>query len=53
MKPSIDIQYKTSAKEIIIKALKQSNGVKQKAAELLKIDRKTLYRKMKMYNINM
>jgi two-component system response regulator AtoC len=34
-------------KELILKALKQTNNNKVKAAEILKINRKTLYRKMK------
>jgi DNA-binding NtrC family response regulator len=47
----LDIRYQTSAREIIIEALQKSRGVKQKAAKLLNIDRKTLYRKMKKYKI--
>ena len=38
-------------KEIIIEALKKSNWVKQEAARLLSIDRKTLYNRMKKFNI--
>jgi len=38
-------------KKQILKALKESNNNKSQAAELLKIDRKTLYNKMKLYNI--
>jgi DNA-binding NtrC family response regulator len=48
---SLDERYKTSARDIILEALRRCGGVKQKAAALLKIDRKTLYRKMKRYNI--
>ncbi|MFW5759918.1 MAG: sigma-54-dependent transcriptional regulator [Cyclobacteriaceae bacterium] len=39
-------------KEIIIRALEETNHNKSKTASLLKIDRKTLYNKMKMYNIS-
>ena len=38
-------------KRQIIKALKESNNNKSQAAALLRIDRKTLYNKMKLYNI--
>jgi DNA-binding NtrC family response regulator len=48
---SLDERYKTSAREVIVEALRECGGVKQKAAVLLKIDRKTLYRKMRRYNI--
>ena len=34
-------------KEIILDALLKSNGIKQKAAELLNINRRTLYNRMK------
>jgi len=39
--------YNNLSREMIIEALHKSHGVKQKAAELLKIHRKTLYNKMK------
>lgn len=39
--------YNNLSREMILEALHRSNGVKQKAAELLKIHRKTLYNKMK------
>lgn len=35
--------------DAIVEALKQTNFHKSKAAELLKIDRKTLYSKLKRY----
>jgi DNA-binding NtrC family response regulator len=44
---SIDEVTKNIEKEMILKALKQTNGNKVRAAELLKINRKALYRKMK------
>jgi two-component system response regulator HydG len=49
--PPLDIRYQTSAREVILEALRRSGGIKRKAAVMLKIDRKTLYRKMKQYNI--
>jgi DNA-binding NtrC family response regulator len=49
--PPLDVRYQTSARDIIVEALRRSGGVKRKAAVMLKIDRKTLYRKMKRYNI--
>jgi two-component system response regulator HydG len=39
-------------KRQIIKALKESNNNKSQAAALLRIDRKTLYNKMRLYNID-
>lgn len=38
-------------RDIILQALEQVNYKKSRAAELLNIDRKTLYNKMKLYNI--
>ena len=48
----LDVRYQASSREIILEALERGQGIKQKAAELLKIDRKTLYRKMKKYKID-
>ncbi|KPJ87067.1 MAG: Fis family transcriptional regulator [Spirochaetes bacterium DG_61] len=39
--------YRNLSREMITEALKKTGGSKQKAAELLKINRKTLYNKMK------
>ncbi|HET8810115.1 MAG TPA: sigma-54 dependent transcriptional regulator [Flavobacteriaceae bacterium] len=39
--------------ELILDALEKSDGNKSKTARLLKIDRKTLYNKMKQYGINL
>jgi DNA-binding NtrC family response regulator len=38
-------------KDVIKKALKEAEGKKTKAAELLKLNKKTLYRKLKSLNI--
>ena len=48
---SLEEAYDTISKDIILKALKESNGVKQKAAQILNIHRKTLYNKMKKLGI--
>ncbi len=45
------LRDETYEKRQIIKALKESNNNKSQAAALLRIDRKTLYNKMKLYNI--
>jgi transcriptional regulator with PAS, ATPase and Fis domain len=39
-------------RETIVQALKQAFGSKQDAAQLLKIHRSKLWRKMKAYNLN-
>lgn len=39
-------------KEHILEALRQTNNNKSKAAQLLNIDRKTLYNKLKLYNLD-
>ncbi|MBR6774968.1 MAG: sigma-54-dependent Fis family transcriptional regulator [Bacteroidales bacterium] len=44
---------RTNEKEQIIAALKQAKGNKTLAAKLLKIDRKTLYNKMHLYNVEL
>lgn len=44
---------RTDEKEHIIAALNQAGGNKTLAAKLLKIDRKTLYNKMHLYNIEL
>ena len=43
--------YNTLSKEKILDALAQSDGIKQKAAELLNVHRKTLYNKIKKLGI--
>ena len=43
-------QHEAEAK-VIIEALRDTNGNKSKAAKLLEIDRKTLYNKLKLFNI--
>jgi len=42
----------TAERQAIIEVLEKVNFNKSKAAELLKIDRKTLYNKLKLYSIN-
>ncbi len=44
---TLDEAYDNISRDMILKALAKSNGVKQKAAEILNIHRKTLYNKMK------
>ncbi len=43
----------SAERQAIIEILEKVNYNKSKAAELLKIDRKTLYNKLKLYSINM
>ncbi|MFA6505311.1 MAG: sigma-54 dependent transcriptional regulator [Treponemataceae bacterium] len=40
-----------AARDIIVDALSKTNGVKQEAARLLRIDRKTLYNRMKKFDL--
>ena len=48
---SIELYDERREKEKIIRALEQTNNNKTRAAQLLNIDRKTIYNKMKLYNI--
>ena len=50
---TIDLKYlqEQQEKESIIKALKQTGNNKSEAARLLNIDRKTLYNKLKIYQL--
>lgn len=50
---SLNIITSEVEKEKIIKALVETNGNKSQAAKLLKIDRSSLYNKIKKYNIEM
>ncbi len=47
------LNNKANEKEQILAALKQTNGNKTIAAKLLQIDRKTLYNKMHLYDIEL
>ena len=48
---SAALRDETYEKRQILNALKESNNNKSQAAALLRVDRKTLYNKMKLYNI--
>ncbi len=48
---SMKLHDEETEKRCILNALQQTNNNKTKAAVLLKIDRKTLYNKLKQYNI--
>ena len=47
---SIALRNEETEKEHILEALRQTGNNKSKAAQLLNIDRKTLYNKLKLYN---
>lgn len=49
--PTIELYDEDTEKEKIIAALKLTKNNKTKAAQMLKIDRKTLYNKIKLYEI--
>ena len=50
---SMALRNEETEKEHILEALRQTGNNKSKAAQLLNIDRKTLYNKLKLYNINL
>lgn len=47
------LRNEKTEKEHILEALRQTGNNKSKAAQLLDIDRKTLYNKLKLYNIDL
>lgn len=47
------LRNEETEKEHILEALRQTGNNKSKAAQLLNIDRKTLYNKLKLYDINL
>lgn len=49
----VDLSKESHEKQLILKALKEANHNKTKAARLLNITRKTLYNKMDLYNIDL
>ena len=49
--PLLPLKDDEMEKQSIIRALQSCGGVKTKAAEMLKVDSSTLYRKMKKYGI--
>nr|WP_321333276.1 sigma-54 dependent transcriptional regulator [uncultured Bacteroides sp.] len=51
--PNMSLHNKDSEKEHILEALRQTGKNKSKAAQLLGIDRKTLYNKLKLYDIKL
>lgn len=51
--PNIALKNEETEKEHILEALRQTANNKSKAAQLLNIDRKTLYNKLKLYNIDL
>lgn len=50
---SMALRNEETEKEQILEALRQTGNNKSKAAQLLDIDRKTLYNKLKLYNIDL
>ena len=51
--PTLSLRNEDNEKERILEALRQSNNNKSKAAQMLGIDRKTLYNKLKLYDIKL
>ena len=49
--PNMALRNEETEKQQIIHALQQTGNNKSRAAQLLGIDRKTLYNKLKLYNI--
>jgi len=50
--PDLEDRFDGAAREVITEALSLSHGIKREAAKLLRIDRKTLYNRMKKLNMS-
>lgn len=51
-KTELDLKREAEEKERIVQALKESGGIKRKAAELLGIGKTTLYKRLKEYGLD-
>ncbi|WP_071144804.1 sigma-54-dependent transcriptional regulator [Bacteroides ihuae] len=51
--PTLSLHNEENEKERILEALRQSSNNKSKAAQMLGVDRKTLYNKLKLYDIKL
>lgn len=51
--PTLSLRNEETEKEQILEAIKQSGNNKSKAAQMLGIDRKTLYNKLKLHDIKL
>ena len=51
--PTLALKNEDTEKQQILEALRQTANNKSKAAQLLGIDRKTLYNKLKLYEIGL
>ena len=49
---NISLRNEETEKQHILEALRQTGNNKSRAAQMLGIDRKTLYNKLKLYNLS-